>query len=91
MSAIERSEFLVIFVPTDESGLDIVVEEYPDAQSATEAVIAAKDQAHWRDAVGVYKHHGDGVLMNKWWVGAASLYGRRFARDTAEARDDGEQ
>jgi hypothetical protein len=80
----DLSEFLLIFVPHDESGLDVQVREFDTAEALDEALLTEKAAA-WRDLIGIYRHEGRGPLDGKWWGGPSTINRRRW-----EARGSGE-
>lgn len=73
------SDFLLILVPSDESGLEVEVREYPTAQAQQAGYFKEEATGCWRDLIGIYRHPGTGPLSNKWWGGMSSIYGRRYA------------
>lgn len=77
----KKSEFLTIFIPSDESGLGIVVEEFDTAEASQQALIDGQAKGWWRDIIMLYRHPGKGPLSNKWWGGGSTIYERRYWRD----------
>lgn len=81
ISAGERlpSDHLLICIPAADSGLSVTVDEFPgDPGAAQDAFFEADAKGWYAEILTIYRHHGRGVLDNKWWGGAWTGYRKRF-------------
>jgi hypothetical protein len=86
VGAQRASEFLLILVPYDSSGLEVEVREFATAQEQDDGLREAQAQGHWRDLIGIYRHPGTGPLSNTWWRGPSTIYERRYYAAQTGAR-----